>query len=284
MNISAVLLAGGESRRMGKDKATLLFRGRPLWQIQLELLRQLEPAEIFISARTDPTWRPADVEFVADDPPSRGPLSGLAASLAQMCTKHLLALAIDMPFMTQKYLKFLCGQIEPGRGVLPEIGNRAEPLVAIYPREVDIDFRSALSGADFSLQTLTSRLAEAGKLRTISVPDDVARICWRNDEIRMEPRTRKTPLCDSGFGTFVPAATAPFAVRTQIAGDALEPQSNYRRCFAATPAAEWFIWTDGGLSTCDPLFESNSSSVRVRSISCTSGWMRLPRKASTSAR
>ena len=45
MNISAVLLAGGESRRMGQDKATLLFRGKPLWQIQLELLRKLEPAE-----------------------------------------------------------------------------------------------------------------------------------------------------------------------------------------------------------------------------------------------
>ena len=41
MKISAVLLAGGESHRMGKDKATLLFRGRPLWQIQLELLRKL---------------------------------------------------------------------------------------------------------------------------------------------------------------------------------------------------------------------------------------------------
>src|SRR6266446_9060864 len=143
MNINAVLLAGGESRRMRKDKATLLFRGRPLWQIQLELLRELEPVELFISARTDPIWRPADAEFVADDLPSRGPLSGLAASLAQMRTKHLLALAIDMPFMTQKYLKFLCGQIEPGRGVLPKIGNRAEPLVAIYPREVDIEIGRA---------------------------------------------------------------------------------------------------------------------------------------------
>ena len=172
MNISAVLLAGGESRRMRKDKATLLFRGTPLWQIQLELLRHLEPAEIFISARTDPIWRPADVEFVADDLPSRGPLSGLAASLAQTRTKHLLTLAIDMPFMTQKYLRFLCGEIEPGRGVLPKIDNRAEPLAAIYPREVDIDFSSALSGADFSLQTLTSRLVEAEKLRTISVPDE----------------------------------------------------------------------------------------------------------------
>ena len=46
MKISAVLLAGGESRRMGKDKATLFFGGKPLWQIQLELLRKLEPSEI----------------------------------------------------------------------------------------------------------------------------------------------------------------------------------------------------------------------------------------------
>jgi molybdopterin-guanine dinucleotide biosynthesis protein A len=188
MNISAVLLAGGESRRMRKDKATLLFRGKPLWQIQLELLRKLEPAETFVSARTDPIWRPADVEFVADNLPSRGPLSGLAASLAQTRTKHLLALAIDMPFMTQEYLTFLCRQIEPGRGVLPKIGNRAEPLVAIYPREVDIDFRSALSGADFSLQILTCRLVEAGKLLTVSVPDEARKLFLNlNDPADLQP-------------------------------------------------------------------------------------------------
>src|SRR6266849_6240188 len=112
MKISAVLLAGGESHRMGKDKATLLFRGKPLWQIQLDLLRKLEPAEIFISARTDPPWRPRDVQFVADDPPSRGPLSGLTGSLARIRTSHLLVLAIDMPFMSEIHLRSLCDQIE----------------------------------------------------------------------------------------------------------------------------------------------------------------------------
>ena len=127
MNISAVLLAGGESRRMGEDKATLLFRGKPLWQIHLELLRKLDPAEIFVSARTDPAWRPDDVQFVADDSPSRGPLSGLAASLNLMRGTHLLALAIDMPFMSESYVRSLCLEIEPRRGVLPnpfiEIGR-----------------------------------------------------------------------------------------------------------------------------------------------------------------
>jgi len=171
MNMSAVLLAGGESRRMGRDKATILLRGKPLWEIQIDLLRKLEPAEIFVSARTDPSWRPADVQFVADDPPSRGPLSGLAASLAQMRSAYLLALAIDMPFMSENYLRYLYDQIEPGTGVVPTIDNRAEPLAAIYPKEANADFRSALAGTDFSLQTLVRRLAATGKLREISVAE-----------------------------------------------------------------------------------------------------------------
>jgi molybdopterin-guanine dinucleotide biosynthesis protein A len=171
MNITAALLAGGESRRMGKDKAIILFRGKPLWQVQLELLQKLQPSEIFVSARTDPSWRPEDIPFVADIPPSRGPLSGLAACMAQMHTTHLLALAIDMPFMTENYLRYLCARIEASRGVVPKIGNRTEPLAAIYPREAEIDFRSALAGADFSLQSLTHRLVETGKLRVIPVTE-----------------------------------------------------------------------------------------------------------------
>ena len=180
MNISAVLLAGGESRRMGKDKATLLYRGKPLWQIQFELLRKLEPTEIFISARADPVWRPADVQFVADDPPSRGPLSGLAAALAQTHSNHLLAVAIDMPFITEKYLRFLCSQIEPGRGVIAKIDDRLEPLAAIYPQKVLANFQSALSGMDFSLQTLTGNLAAAGKLHVTPVTSPDERKLFRN--------------------------------------------------------------------------------------------------------
>jgi len=172
MKISAVLLSGGESRRMGSDKATLLFRGKPLWRIQLELLQKLEPSEIFVSARTNPIWRPADVQFVADDPPSRGPLSGLAASLAQMRTAHLLALAVDMPFITEEYLKFLCNQIEPDRGVVAKIEDRFEPLAAIYPHKALTNFQSALLGTDLSIQTVTGQLVAEGKLRVLPVTSE----------------------------------------------------------------------------------------------------------------
>jgi molybdopterin-guanine dinucleotide biosynthesis protein A len=179
MNISAVLLAGGESRRMGRDKATIVFRGKPLWQIQLDLLHKLQPAEIFVSARTDPAWRPPDLTFVPDETPSRGPLSGLTATLPRIRSSHLLALAIDMPFMNEKHLRFLCDKIEPGRGVLPMAGGRAEPLAAIYPAEAYDSFAAALFGPDFSMQTLTNQLVRMSRLRLIQVREKKQRF-YRN--------------------------------------------------------------------------------------------------------
>lgn len=166
-DITAVLLAGGESHRMGIDKATLLFRGKSLWENQLDLLRKMKPSQILVSARTDPSWRPADIEFVADVLPSCGPLSGLAASLAKMRTAHLLALAIDMPFMTQLFLRCLCKRIDTACGVVPKIGDRYEPLAAIYPQEAATDVRNALAGTDFSLQSAVHGLVNAGKLQTL---------------------------------------------------------------------------------------------------------------------
>jgi molybdopterin-guanine dinucleotide biosynthesis protein A len=164
---------------MGTDKPTFLFRGKPLWQVQLETLQKLEPKEIFVSARIDPPWRRDDVPFVADVPPSRGPLSGLAAAVNRMSTSHLLALAIDMPWMSSEYLEFLCAQIEPGRGVLAKICDRAEPLAAIYPREAAIETAKALGGPDFSLQSLACDLVAVGKLRAIPVTQQEEK-CFRN--------------------------------------------------------------------------------------------------------
>ena len=49
------------------------------------------------------------------------------------------------------------------------IGNRAEPLAAIYPAHAHVDLVEALSGIEFSLQTLTNKLVKAGKLRALNV-------------------------------------------------------------------------------------------------------------------
>jgi len=174
MTLSAVLLAGGESRRMGQDKATLRFEGEPLWKRQLKLLRQIASGQLFVSARTRPSWLPDDAELVLDDSPSRGPLSGLTKALASMRTTHLIALAVDMPFMTGEQMIKLRELAEAGRGVVPVIGDHVEPLAAIYPAEAMGDFATALVGLDLSLQRVVRRVEVAGKVRLVLISDEDA--------------------------------------------------------------------------------------------------------------
>jgi molybdopterin-guanine dinucleotide biosynthesis protein A len=175
LTFSAVLLAGGESRRMGRDKAAVVFQDEPLWRRQLRVLRDLGPEKVFVSARTETSWLPDGTELLLDEPPSRGPLSGLTKALEQMETSHLLVVAVDMPFVTREQLAFLCSEATESCGVVPLVRDRAEPLAAVYPREAAPDFISALAGPDLSLQPLVQRLAVAGKVRTFSVPREEER-------------------------------------------------------------------------------------------------------------
>lgn len=179
MTLSAVLLAGGESRRMGQDKATIEFRGESLWQRQLATLRDVAPETIFVSARSDPAWRPNDCLFVADSSESHGPWSGLAAAIAQMRSSHLLVLAIDMPLMTAAYLRSLGEFTRDGCGVVPQRGESYEPLAAIYPREADVDLAQPSPDRDYSLQSLIGRLINAGKVRARSISES-ERALFRN--------------------------------------------------------------------------------------------------------
>ena len=174
--LTAVLLAGGESRRMGTEKATIVFNGEPLWQRQVTLLHHLGPETILVSARAERSWRPVDTELVLDQSPSRGPISGLTAALARTRTSHLVALGVDMPFVTAVQLQDLCHRANARCGVVPTIGGRAEPLAAVYPVEAYIDFSAALAGNDWSLQPLVKRLADEGKVQLVKVAEAEAEL------------------------------------------------------------------------------------------------------------
>ena len=167
-----MLLVGGLSRRMGTDKATLMLGGEQLWQRQLGLLRELAPNTIWISARERLDWCPEDIEVILDEPPSRGPLSGIAAALARLRTSHLLVLAIDMPQMTAAHLRKLWSCADAGRGVVPIIENRFEPLCAIYPAEAAEAARLALSRGELSLQNLAHTLGQGNRMKRYEIPDD----------------------------------------------------------------------------------------------------------------
>jgi molybdopterin-guanine dinucleotide biosynthesis protein A len=171
MTFSALLLAGGESRRMGRDKATMEFGGQPLCERQLQVLRELKPDNILVSARTAPDWLPTEAQLLLDDAPSRGPLSGVAKALATIETTHLAVLAVDMPFMTAEELGHSLELATERCGAVPVINDHAEPLAAVYPAEATLDFQTALASRDFSLQLVVNQLVMGGRVKLWPVPD-----------------------------------------------------------------------------------------------------------------
>jgi len=156
-NFAAVLLAGGRSTRMGRDKATLLIDGQPLWQRQLATLRALHPAELFISGRRDGPYAAAGVEIIEDAIPDLGPLGGIAAALHHAESPLVLVLAIDLPAMTAEFLGTL---LQDARPTVPRRNNNFEPLAAIYPKSAHPIAEELLREDDRSLQRFVRRLIE----------------------------------------------------------------------------------------------------------------------------
>jgi molybdopterin-guanine dinucleotide biosynthesis protein A len=164
-SLTAALFVGGESRRMGQDKATLLWQGRPLWTHQLDTLRGLNPAALWISARVPPAWRADGVEVILDDPPAHGPVGGLATVLRRLRTSHLLALAVDLPRIPSEHLLKLWSLATLGCGVIPQRERGLEPLCAFYPIEAAPLAAEAVLAPAFSLRALARRLLQQGHLR-----------------------------------------------------------------------------------------------------------------------
>ncbi len=185
---TAVLLAGGKSVRMGRDKGGVHIDGQLLWQRQLATLRATGPCELFISGKPDGPYAGAGVELLGDDFPGLGPLAGLEAALRRANHPLVLILAIDLPAMTAVFLSALVGEATASAtGCVPHDGEWFEPLAAVYPRACLPLVQQCLRDADRSMQRFVRLAAGQGFIdvrgldeneralfKNINLPDDLA--------------------------------------------------------------------------------------------------------------
>lgn len=138
--LSGLILAGGRSSRMGRDKATLkLPDGRTLLQRQADILRATGVTNLFVSVRPGSETQLPGATLVPDVTLDAGPLAGIAAGLRAAPPGLVLVLAVDMAEMQSAHLRQLLELATPDRGVVPTLAGHYEPLAAIYP--------SALAGS-----------------------------------------------------------------------------------------------------------------------------------------
>lgn len=187
MEISAVILAGGDSRRMGRDKAWVESGGRPLLQLAVEKIRAVGIQEIFISGRLGEDYSAFDCPVLLDRETGFGPLGGIERGLDACTSPLLLVLAVDMPNLTVAFLRKLVGRSDRLTGVVPKLKDELEPLAAIYPKRChafafDAIIKSRHAVRDFAkaclreqaVVTLAVSLSEADWFSNWNCPEDIS--------------------------------------------------------------------------------------------------------------
>ena len=150
--VSAFILCGGASSRMGKAKGLLEIDGRPLI---LRMERLLEPVVSAVTAvgsaeRYALLGLPVIEDLRFGDPgekgTSAGPLAGIATALNVTRTDWNLILACDLPYLTREWLDWLLGRavVSEEQIVLPRTAGGLEPLAGVYRRECAEGITAAL--------------------------------------------------------------------------------------------------------------------------------------------
>jgi molybdopterin-guanine dinucleotide biosynthesis protein A len=157
---TAIILAGGDSRRMGSDKAELKLGGQTLLQRVAEAMRQVFP-DVIVSVRQP---RPGiDLPQVCDErsgmAAGAGPLAGLAAGLAGIATPWAFLVACDMPFVVPALVELL-GRYRAGyQAVVPVVHGHRQVLAAYYAGSaLEVIHAQLASGTDCSLRAILEQL------------------------------------------------------------------------------------------------------------------------------
>lgn len=159
--VTGIILAGGESSRMGRNKAMVSLNGRKLIEYPIDLLSKIAKEVFIVVKRINPEYsglnpvvrllggggkKPGTdgkpvvlrrgttpIMIYEDIFPGFGPLSGIYTGLVHSRTEFNIVLACDMPFVRVEFLERLLSECRAHRDIIiPEHSNIFEPLCGVY--------------------------------------------------------------------------------------------------------------------------------------------------------
>ena len=170
--LAIVIMAGGQSRRMGREKAALTFQGESLLhRIALTAL-ECSPRVWVVGCEQPQSWILANVRFAVDDEPALGPIGGLATAL-RVADSAVIAVACDMPRLDETAIRWLVSRYaesNAAHGVVACRNEQLEPLFACYEPSVGALVAQQLKERVVALRHLIA----AGDFEEVEVPDEYA--------------------------------------------------------------------------------------------------------------
>ena len=171
--VTAVILAGGMSRRLGRDKALEPFEGEPLVQRVISRMRQVgRSLRVVVNhpERAAELDLPDDIHAATDRYPGMGSLGGILTGLMAAPTEWSTFCACDMPFLSPRLYQHLLSQRQGYDAVVPVIDDRPEPTHAVYSRACIEPIRKRVIAQDLKISSFF------GDVRVRLVPEDEVRL------------------------------------------------------------------------------------------------------------
>ena len=151
--ISAAVLAGGKSSRMGKNKALLSLNGKTLIEhVTSAALAVAEPVQVITDSPKDYTF--LMLPMLADEIANLGPLGGIYTALKHCKTPHCLILACDLPFLSLELMRFLSENAGTADVFAIDAGKGVEPLCAVYSKNCLPAIEAQIAKQDYKVARL----------------------------------------------------------------------------------------------------------------------------------
>jgi molybdenum cofactor guanylyltransferase len=183
MDATAVILAGGNSRRMGRDKSLLPFNGRPML---VHIADQLRPhfRALLVGANDPERYSIAGAPVITDHIPGQGPLMGLASCLEAATTDAVFLTGCDIPTMDIPTLHAMMAALTDHDAVIPVTADGRHPLFAFYRRAILPTVQATLADGKRRMEDVLQRLnvatfplADNTWFRNLNTPEDYAAAC-----------------------------------------------------------------------------------------------------------
>jgi len=133
-NMTGVLVAGGKSRRMGRDKRFLEIGGQTLLQRSLSVLQSLFTEVLVALAEPLPQLKGNGYQVVTDLIPDCATLGGLYTGLSSASHPRVLAVGCDMPFLNPAVIRRLAKLDAQADVVMPKLATGLQPMLAVYSK------------------------------------------------------------------------------------------------------------------------------------------------------
>jgi molybdopterin-guanine dinucleotide biosynthesis protein A len=171
-DITGIILCGGKSSRMQKNKALLKLSDKTVIEIVTEKLKSIFN-EVLISANDSKQYDFLNLPVVYDIFIGKGPLAGIHSALKYSSTKNNFIISCDMPLISVKLIKYLINLNSEKSILLPKSNRRIQQLCGIYSKSVieEIENIFKLSEKDKNIKGSVYELLERASNEIIDVDD-----------------------------------------------------------------------------------------------------------------